>query len=111
MVGFTWNSDRLAGEAPCVSAADGWVPVECVVTAFSVAVIKPRRLRGRSGGVVGQNTVNVGMHCWANHAAARSRNPRVGGAAFVSEDLGVGEPGVVIDGGVDVVVPQSPAGT
>jgi hypothetical protein len=43
----------------------------------------------------------------ANQAAARVRELGAGGALLVGEDLGVGQAGVVIDRGVDVVVAEA----
>ena len=46
------------------------------------------------------------MPCGGEEAAARVEERRAGRGFLVGQDLGVGQPGVVVDSGVDVVEPD-----
>src|SRR5205814_6949218 len=60
-------------------------------------------------GVVGDDALDGGDAVGGEVGGGAEREAGGGGAFFVRQDLGVGEPGVVVDGGVDVVV-AGPAG-
>src|SRR4051794_3171621 len=75
-----------------------------------------RSERGRRGGEVPGDPVVlrvVGEHPLDADAVAgvegggAGEEAGAGGALLIAEDLGVGQPGVVIDGGVDVVIAQA----